>query len=92
MKITALRDEVIVRKIVKEETKGGIVIPDTINKGVRAEVVAICKNIIRHNKEVSPEVEEGDIVVFPQGTGQLIDIGDEKLIMVKHEDILGKLS
>ena len=93
MQIKALRDEVIVKRIDQSETsKGGLVIPDVARKCMKAIVLSVGKRLVRHKKEVEPEVSVGDTVVFPRGTGQIIDTGKEKLLMLKHEDILGKIA
>lgn len=92
MNIKALRDEVIVRRITEEKTKNGIIIPNGAKKCLKATVLSVGKRRMKGKTQVAPEVSEGDTIVFPQGTGQLIDTGDEKLLMIKHDDILGILA
>lgn len=92
MKLKALRDEVLVKKIVKEETKGGIVLPESARKCTKAEVLSIGTMRDNNGKEIKSEVNVGDIVVFPSGTGQSLAEADDGLLMIKQEDILGILT
>ena len=91
MNIRALRDEVLIKQILEEETSSGIIIPNSARKCLKGKVLSVGKNRIKGKRQLSPEVSEGDIVLFPQGTGQLIDTGEGKVLMIKHEDILGQI-
>jgi chaperonin GroES len=91
MKLQAIRDEVIVKKIVEKETKGGIVLPDSAQKCMKAEVLSVGKKCDKHGNETSLEVEVGDTVIFPNGTGRVLEYDDETFLMLKQEDILGVL-
>lgn len=91
MKLKALRDEVLIRPIQKEKTQGGIIISEKVSTSSRGEVVSVGDHVLRYGKEVDAEVTEGDIVFFSRGTGKLVDTEDEKLFMLKHTDILGKI-
>lgn len=91
MKVKAMRDEVLVRRIVKEKTKSGLIIPDAVKSCTKGEVVSVGKRIDKNGNIEELEVTVGDTVLFPKATGQELDVGDEKLVMIKHEDILGKI-
>jgi co-chaperonin GroES (HSP10) len=85
MKIKALRNEVIVERIIKEQTGSGLYIPQATKNCMRGTVVSV-------GNKVDADINEGDTIIFPRGTGQLV--GEEpnnadKLVMLKQEDILG---
>lgn len=93
MNIRALRDEVIVERIIDEESESGLYIPESAKKCNKAKVLSVGRRVTRNGKSVEPEVSIGDIVVFPQGTGILMETGeDQKPLMLKYQDILGILS
>ena len=91
MKIKTLHDRVIVKRTEEEEqTKGGIIIPDTAKeKPVEGKVVAVGDGKILEDGKKSPlQVKAGDKVLFGKyaGTEILID-GEEHLIM-REDDIV----
>lgn len=92
MKLRAMRDEVLIRRIVEEQTESGIYIPETASKCMKGEVLSVGPRVMRYGKEVPSEVEEGQTVIFPKGTGQNVKTEDETLLMLKHTDVLGILS
>jgi chaperonin GroES len=92
MKLVPLGDRVLVEILEAEEkTKGGIVLPDTAKeKPQQAKVVAIGKGRVSDDgKTISPEVKEGDTILFGKYSGTELKIDDRNLLMLKEEDILG---
>lgn len=84
-KFTPSPDRVLLQRIAEETSYHGIiVIPD---KAV--EKPQICKVI-----SVSPTsiYVEGDYVLIGKYSGTDISIGDDKYLIIKEEDILGKCS
>ena len=92
MKIRPLHDRVIIRRK-EEETKtaGGIVIPDSATeKPIRGEVIAVGNGKLLENGDVRPlDVKVGDTVVFGKYSGTEVKIGDEELLVMREEDIMG---
>ena len=91
-KIRPLHDRVIVRRLEEErKTAGGIVIPDTAKeKPVQGEVVAVGTGKILEDGKVRPlDVKAGDKVLFGKYSGTEIKVGDEELLVLREEDIMG---
>ena len=89
MKLTPLGDRVIVKLLETEEIKGGIIIPDTAKERPQeGEIVAVGKGR-RDNKgaRVEMEVKAGDRVLFGKYAGNEITIDDDKLMVMKEEEI-----
>ncbi|MDA8421126.1 MAG: co-chaperone GroES [Pseudomonadota bacterium] len=92
MKIRPLHDRVIVRRLEEErKSAGGIVIPDTAKeKPIQGEVVAAGKGKILENGQVRPlDVKVGDKVLFGKYSGTEVKVGDEELLVMREEDIMG---
>ncbi|MCL1920389.1 MAG: co-chaperone GroES [Kiritimatiellaeota bacterium] len=90
-KIRPLGDRVLVEPIEeKEQTKGGIIIPDNAKeKPMEGKVVAIGKKRDDDGKEVPFDVKVGDKVLLPKYGGTEVKIGDKTLQLVREEDLLG---
>ena len=89
MKLTPLGDRVIVKLLESEEIKGGIIIPDTAKERPQeGEIVAVGKGR-RDNKgqRIEMEVKAGDRVLFGKYAGNEITIDDDKLMVMKEEEI-----
>jgi chaperonin GroES len=84
VKIRPLHDRVIVRRLEEErKTAGGIVIPDTAKeKPIQGEVVAAGKGKIL-------DVKVGDKVLFGKYSGTEVKVGNEELLVMREEDIMG---
>ena len=92
MKITPLQDRVLVKRLEEEEqTKGGIIIPDTAKeKPMEGRVVAAGKGRTKEDGTVIPlQVKKGDKVLFSKYAGTEIKIDDEEHLIMREEDILG---
>jgi chaperonin GroES len=90
--IRPLHDRLIVRRLEEErKSAGGIVIPDTVKeKPIQGEVLAIGKGKILENGTVRPlDVKVGDKVLFGKYSGTEVKIGDEELLVMREEDIMG---
>ncbi|HCG20253.1 MAG TPA: co-chaperone GroES [Verrucomicrobia bacterium] len=91
MKIRPLGDRVLVEPIEeKEQTVGGIIIPDTAKeKPMQGKVVAVGKKTDKDGKEVAFDVKPGDTVLLPKYGGTEVKIDDKKYQLVRDEDLLG---
>jgi chaperonin GroES len=91
-KVRPLYDRVLVRRIDSEEkSKGGIIIPDSAKeKPLRGEVVAVGKGKMLDSgdyREVG--VKEGNKVLFAKYAETEVKIGDETLLLLREDDLLG---
>ena len=93
MKIRPLGDRVLVEPIEeKEQTVGGIIIPDAAKeKPMQGKVIAVGKKTDKDGKEVKFDVKAGDTVLLPKYGGTEVKLGDQKLQLVREEDLLGVL-
>ena len=91
--LAPLGDRILVRKSLKETvTSGGILLPsDNVKDSLEGSVVAVGPGIrdisgVLHAVDLKP----GDSVLLPRYGGTEVEIGDEKLSLYRHDDILGK--
>ena len=90
--IRPLHDRVVVRRLEEErKSPGGIVIPDTVKeKPIQGEVVAVGKGKILESGSVRPlDVKPGDKILFGKYSGTEVKIGNEELLVMREEDIMG---
>jgi chaperonin GroES len=92
VKIRPLHDRVIVRRLDEErKTAGGIVIPDTAKeKPIQGEVIAVGSGKILEDGKVRPlDVKVGDRILFGKYSGTEVKVGNEELLVMREEDIMG---
>lgn len=91
-KVRPLNDRIIVKRAEpKEQTKGGIIIPDNAKeKPVEGEVKAVGPGkLLDNGTRVAPDVKKGDRVLFGKYAGtELASLGKDWVIL-REEDILG---
>ena len=90
--IRPLHDRVLIKRIESEEkTKGGLYIPDSAKeKPLEGEVVAIGCGKILENGTIKPmSVKVGDKVLFAKYSETEVTIGNDKLLLLKEDDLLG---
>jgi chaperonin GroES len=93
-KLTPLHDRVVIRRIAETESiRGGIIIPDTAKeKPQEGVVIAVGTGKYEKGQTVPLAVKEGDRVLFGKYAGSEIKIGDEELLILREEEILGILT
>ena len=92
--LTPLHDRVIVRRIEEKETvKGGIIIPDTAKeKPQEGEVIAVGPGKVTDDGKLQPmSVKVGDKILFGKYSGSEVKLGNEELLIMREDDILGIL-
>jgi len=92
MKIKPLSDRVLVVRIEdKEETTGGIIIPDTAKeKPQEGKIAAVGPGKWGENgKRSALTVKKGDHVLFGKYAGNEIKIDGVEYLIMREEDILG---
>ena len=90
-KIRPLGDRVLVEPIeVKEQNKGGIIIPDAAkDKPMEGKVIAIGKKRDEDGKEIAFDVKVNDKVLLPKYGGTEVKINDKTYQLVREDDLLG---
>jgi chaperonin GroES len=91
--VTPLHDRILVKRIEETETvKGGIIVPDTAKeKSQEGEVVAVGAGKLHKGKRIPLDVRVGDHVLFGKYSGTDIKIEDEEYLILREEDVLGKI-
>ncbi len=93
--VKPLRDRVLVRRIEETEQKvGGIIIPDTAKeKPLQAEVIAVGSGrVLDSGQKLEMTLKPGDKVLIGTWSGTEVKLGDEELLILKEDEILGILS
>lgn len=95
MELRVLKNHVAIEEIKEpEKTKSGIFIPGSEKKGsMKGTVVSVGPGIYdKKGNRTPPPFKKGDVVLYSKGSGQTMQISlDEKLLVLKPEDILAKL-
>jgi chaperonin GroES len=94
-KIEPLGDRVVIKPIPKEEvSKGGIVLPDTVQeKPQEGKIIAVGPGRLSEDgKRIAMEVKKGDTVIYSKYAGTEFKLDDEELVIMREGDILGKRS
>ena len=94
MKIRPLNDRLLVKRLAEEEkTAGGIIIPDSAKeKPQEGEVIAVGPGKITDDGKLQPMgVKVGDKILFGKYSGSEVKLGDEELLIMREEDVLGTL-
>ena len=92
MHFRPLHDRVVVRRLESEEqTKGGIIIPDTAKeKPQEGEVVAVGPGARDESGKVQPlDLKAGDRILFGKWSGTEVKIDGEELLIMKESDVMG---
>ena len=92
MKVRPLHDRLLVRRIEEKETvKGGIIIPDSAKeKPQEGEVLAVGNGkILDNGTKVALDVKVGDKILFGKYSGTEVKVGNEELLVMREEDIMG---
>jgi chaperonin GroES len=92
MNLRPLHDRVVVRRKEEERTSaGGILIPDSAaEKPIEGEVIAVGNGKLLDNGDVRRlDVKVGDRVLFGKYSGTEVKLSEEKLLVMREDDILG---
>ena len=92
MKVKPLHDRVLVKRVKEsEETKGGIVIPDTAReKPMEGKVVAVGPGQRNEEgKRMPMEVKRNDRFLFGKYAGTEIMIDGEEHVILREDEVLG---
>ena len=86
MQIKPFEDRVLVQpeEIEESRTKGGIIIPDTAKEKPRTGKVIE----VGTDEELAEKIKVGDTILFAKFTGDEVEFGDKKYLIVSKSDIL----
>ena len=92
MKITPIRDNIVVTRITEEEKKvGSIIIPDTAKeKPMTAKVIAVgTGRVLKDGTKVPLEVKVGDKVLVGKYSGSEIKLDNTEYLILREDEVLG---
>jgi len=91
LNLKPLLDRVILEPVlISEKTKGGVILPDSVEKEKpqEAKVIAVGRGKEVAGKFVRPEVKIGARVLYKKYSGDEIEINSKKVIIIEAGDIL----
>jgi len=94
MEFTPLHDRLLVERLSEEEeTRGGIVIPDTAKeKPQQGKVIAAGNGKRLEDGTLAPlDVKPGDRVLFSKYAGSEVKIDGKEYLIMREDEILGVL-
>jgi len=94
MNIVPIGDKLVVKRVeATEKTSGGIVLPDTARQQPQqGRVLSVGDGpLLPDGKRATPEVREGDRVVFGSYAGDEVTIDGESLLILRGSDIFAIL-
>jgi chaperonin GroES len=92
--IRPLADRIVVEIIEEEKTASGIVLPDVAkDKPQRGKVVAVGNGrILDNGQRVPVEVKVDDVVLFTQGAGTKLKVGEQPYLVLNEADVVAVLT
>ncbi|OGN05207.1 MAG: co-chaperone GroES [Candidatus Yanofskybacteria bacterium RIFCSPHIGHO2_02_FULL_44_12b] len=92
--IKPLSDHVLLEPLREEKKKGGIILPDTVNKErpEKGRVVAVGPGRTDESgKRVPMELKKGQTVLFKKYGPDEIKVDDKEYLIAREEDVLAVL-
>ena len=94
MSIKPLSDHILLEPVREERKRGGIILPDTVDKErpEKGKVISVGPGKLdKEGKRVPVEVKKGQIVLFKKYGPDEIKIDDKEYLIAREEDILAVL-
>src|SRR3990172_8076214 len=95
MKVQPLSDHILLEPMREERKRGGIILPDTVDKErpEKGKVVAVgsgrwISSLTGEGKRVPIELKKGQIVLFKKYGPDEIKVDDKEYLIAREEDIL----
>lgn len=99
MKIQPLSDHILVEPIREEKKKGGIILPDTVEKerSEKGKVVAVgpgkrASSSTSEGKRIPLDVKKGDVVLFTKYSPNEVKVDGKEYLVIKEDDVLAILN
>lgn len=94
MSLHPLADRILIRRAKREEVSpGGIIIPETVDDKRAALIGTVVAagpgRVLDDGRRREPEVKTGDEVIYGKYSGTALEVGGEKLLIIREDDILG---
>jgi chaperonin GroES len=94
MKIQPLSDHVVLEPLREEKKRGGIILPDTVEKerSEKGKVIAVGSGKLdKDGKRIPSEVKKGQVVLFSKYGPSEIKVDGKEYLVAREEDILAIL-
>lgn len=91
MKIVPVGDKVVIKRLESDEkTAGGILLPDSArDKPAQGRVLSVGQGrMLKDGSRVTPQVNEGDRVVFSSYAGMEVTVDDDEVLIMSEDEIL----
>jgi len=91
VKLRPLHDRIVVKRLdVKEQVRGGIIIPDTAKeKPQEAEVIAVGEGKYSdEGKRIKLDVKKGDKILIGKYSGNEIKLNDVEYTILREDEVL----
>jgi len=95
MKFKPLGDRILLKQLeAKEQTKGGIVIPDSVKeKPQEGEIIAVGEGKKNSEGKIVPlALKASDKILYGKYSGTEVVIDGEDYLIIREEDVLGIIS
>src|SRR3989344_4671954 len=92
MKIKPLNDRVLVEPVKEERKKGGIILPETLEKEKPQEGIVIAVGPGKFDEDgnrIPMTVKKGDKVLFTKYAPNEIKVDGKEYLVVREDDIMG---
>lgn len=92
--IKPLSDHILLEPVREEKKKGGIILPDTVDKErpEKGKVVAVGPGRVdKDGKRIALEVKKGQLVLFKKYGPDEIKVDEKEYLIAREEDILAIL-
>ena len=95
MSIKPLSDHILLEPVRDEKKRGGIILPDTVDKErpEKGKVIAVGPGKLdKDGKRVALEVKKGQVVLFKKYGPDEIKVNDKEYLIAREEDILAVIN
>lgn len=90
-----LSDHVVIEPLREEKKKGGIILPETVDKErpEKGKIIAVGPGKMGEDGKRRPlEVKKDDVVLFTKYGPNEVKVGDKEYLIAKEEDIFAIIS
>jgi chaperonin GroES len=93
--IKPLSDHILVEPVREEKKKGGIILPDTIEKerSEKGKVIAVGPGKRdKDGKYIPIDAEKGDVVLFTKYSPNEVKVDGKEYLIIREDDVLAIIS
>ena len=94
MKLRPLSDHLVIESVKEDHKKGGIILPDTVEKekSEKGKVIAVGPGKLdKDGKHIPVGVKKGEVVLFTKYSPSEVKVDGKEYLIIREEDILAIL-